>query len=79
MESERDRASAEVGSRWGWREREREIEADVEVVLVKDGSLEWVGAVGRVFWRFVFRFWSFDSGLSASVSSENKEWRKTLV
>lgn len=79
MESERDRASVEEGweSRLGWREREREV--DVEVVLLRDGSRERDDTTGKVFWRFGFRFWPSGGVVSVSVSSENRECRKTLL
>jgi len=78
MDSERGRASVgpESESR---RERERDIEVDVEAILPRDGSLERDDVAGRVFWRFGFRFWSSGGGVPVSVSSENRECRKTLL
>ena len=54
------------------------MEVDAEVVLPRDDSLERDDVTGRVFWRFAFRFWSSGGGVPVSVSSENRECRKTL-
>ena len=79
IDSERDRERAEAESRWAWREREREIEVDAEAAPPRDDSLERDDMAGRVFWRFAFRFGSSGGGVPVSVSSENRECRKTLL